>query len=347
MVWLFISVVLTVYDHLTLRSMFSLGSSILYDFNVHLVINLLGGLVGALTGGFLMVFVINELFRDKPYIYSIVAVSVTFIFVMLAILLLITVYFTLSNVGQPLSAPDSMAFIIDFLGNPEHIKHIMIWGLVTAATQLTLRVNDKFGPGLFWSIATGKYHTPKQERRVFMFIDINGSTGIAEQIGNQQYYQLLRDFFADITNPILYNQGQIYQYVGDEAVISWDLEEGIKENQCLHCYFDIQQLIDKRSAYYQAKYGLVPTFKAGLHYGDITAGEVGIMKRDITFSGDVMNTTARIMSQCHHYQVNLLASSELLGLLDLGEQYIQRLVGEISLRGRKQKVGLSTVLLPG
>jgi adenylate cyclase len=50
---------------------------------------------------------------------------------------------------------------------------------------------------------------------------------IAEQLGDEKYHTLLKDFFADITIPIVENGGNIYQYVGDEVVIAWDIEEGI------------------------------------------------------------------------------------------------------------------------
>jgi adenylate cyclase len=54
-----------------------------------------------------------------------------------------------------------------------------------------------------------------------MFVDLLSSTTIAEALGNEKYHNLLHDFYADITNPIIYNKGEIYQYVGDEVIVSW------------------------------------------------------------------------------------------------------------------------------
>jgi len=56
-----------------------------------------------------------------------------------------------------------------------------------------------------------------------MFVDLLSSTTIAEALGNEKYHNLLHDFYADITNPIIYNKGKIYQYVGDEVIVSWRL----------------------------------------------------------------------------------------------------------------------------
>ena len=56
----------------------------------------------------------------------------------------------------------------------------------------------------------------------------------------------------------------------------------------------MRKTIKRNSAEYLKKYELVPEFKAGVHYGTVTAGEIGIIKRDITFSGDVLNTAAAL-----------------------------------------------------
>jgi len=178
-----------------------------------------------------------------------------------------------------------------------------------------------------------------------MFVDLVSSTAIAEKLDNIKYHQLLRDFYADITNTIIYNKGEIYQYVGDEIVISWKLKAGIDNNQCLKCYFDMRLAIVALKAKYQSTYGLVPDFKAGLHYGKVIAGEIGIIKRDITFSGDVLNTTSRIQGQCNAYGVKIISSDELLELLAYNNNYLRIPLGDIELKGKLSKVALSTLEL--
>jgi adenylate cyclase len=94
---------------------------------------------------------------------------------------------------------------------------------------------------------------------------------------------------------------------------------------------------------YESKYGLVPDFKAALHYGKVIAGEIGIIKRDITFSGDVLNTTARIQSKCNEYKVKILSSDELLQKLSYARNYQRIPIGDIELKGKEAKVALSTL----
>lgn len=59
-------------------------------------------------------------------------------------------------------------------------------------------------------------------------------------------------------------------------------------------------------------YGLVPEFKAGAHSGEVIAAEIGDLKKGIVFSGDVLNTAARIQGECNRLGRRLLVSRELM-----------------------------------
>jgi adenylate cyclase len=118
-----------------------------------------------------------------------------------------------------------------------------------------------------------------------MFLDINSSTTIAERLGNTKYHDLLKEFFADVTSPIIENKGEIYQYVGDEIVVTWASGDQVQYWNCIKCFFEIKLHIERHREKYLSNYGLVPSFKAGIHYGKVTVGEIGIIKRDITCSG--------------------------------------------------------------
>jgi adenylate cyclase len=102
--------------------------------------------------------------------------------------------------------------------------------------------------------------------------------------------------------------------------------------------------LNKKLDYYNEKYGVVPEFKAGLHYGYVMAGEIGVVKREIAFSGDVLNTTSRIQSKCNELGVNILLSKFLLDKLNLRpDTFTPKLMGDIVLRGKEQSLSLYTV----
>ncbi len=188
------------------------------------------------------------------------------------------------------------------------------------------------------------YRKPFSEvERIFMFLDIRSSTTIAEELGHVQYFDLLNDFFRDIAEPISKNKGQIYQYVGDEVVISWPLEDGVSNANCIQCYFDIVDTMGKLNHKYQEKYDVSPSFKAGMHSGKVSTGTVGTLKREIIYTGDVLNTASRIEGLCNKHQVDLLLSKVLVDCLPLNNDFLPKKIGEISLRGKATEIMLFTI----
>lgn len=322
--WLFIGLMIALHDHLVMQMHSSLGPAKEYTLISSITTNMVAALVGALLGGSFLVFYINEKYQNKPYGYTVAAVTLSFI----AIIILIS--FVLGAIAYPDRA--------------RLIKNGMVWAVIVGITQLLLQINSKFGPGVFWNLVKGKYNTPREEKRIFMFLDINSSTTIAEKLGDKKYHSFLRDFYADITNPILDNKGEIYQYVGDEVVIAWKYAEGVEQNQCIRCFFDIKEQIELLKEKYLAKYNIWPSFKAGMHCGMVVVGEIGNIKRDITYSGDVLNTAARIQALCKEFKREVIASEELIDKLQPLQKFEALPLGSIKLRGKEKEIPLIAVV---
>jgi len=340
--WLLIAFLESIYLHGIAADGILVIKSPNYDFSRLLFGNLFAALAGGLFSGGLLIFYLRDQFRRYPFYF---AVMVNTFIIGLVNIFINSIGFSLYQYW----AVSNQEYLLwpslrDFLNSYFFLKNMVFWYGVSLLTIVTLRVSDKYGPGTFSKVLFGDYHHPSQEERIFMFMDIRSSTTIAEKIGHIKYFNLLNDFFHDITNPVLYTRGEVYQYVGDEVIISWEMKNGIRKANCLRAFHFAQEQIQSRAAYYQRKYGIVPEFKAGLHCGMVTTGEIGLIKKDIVFSGDVLNTTSRIQSKCNHYGVNIILSEYLLKRLQLPKNtYHPKLLGEFALRGKKEKVVLYTV----
>lgn len=318
-IWLIIGFFIPLYDRLALFTTNAVAPLPKYTIAEAVAINMGAALIGALLGGSLLVFYVNVKFRDKSYGYTILTVVLSFLVVVAIV-----------NVVLRLFAVPSDPLRI--------LKNCMIWGVVVGVTQLFLQINNKFGQGVFWNILRGKYNTPKEESRIFMFLDLNSSTTIAEKLGAKKYHAFLKDIFTDITNPILDNKGEIYQYVGDEVIVAWKYNDGIQNSKCVQCFFDIKYHLQQLNSKYIALYGLAPSFKAGIHCGKVVAGEVGIIKRDITYSGDVLNTTSRIQNMCKEFNEEVIVSGDLAASLRLAGNFAAQTLGSIKLKGKQQEM---------
>ena len=176
-----------------------------------------------------------------------------------------------------------------------------------------------------------------------MFLDMKSSTTIAEELGHIKYFELLKSYYFDLSDAIIKNEGEVYQYVGDEIVMSWKFSKGIKNNNCVNCFFDMKAALEKKKGYYLKTYGVHPEFKAGIHFGEVTIGEIGVLKKDIFFTGDVLNTTARIQSLCNKYSVEFIASKKLIEHLNLGKNYSLSALKTEKLRGKTKLVDLVAI----
>jgi adenylate cyclase len=186
---------------------------------------------------------------------------------------------------------------------------------------------------------SGVLNKPLEEERIFMFIDLKGSTTIAEKMGHKKFSHLVQDVFNDMSMMDNYS-GQIYQYLGDGAIVSWDVHQGLKQERFLAAFFAFNKLIHRRRRYYQRKYQLVPAFKAGVHIGKVMVLQVGKHRRDISYNGDTMNTAARIESKCNELKQNLLISETLYQYIESKKDWKFKSAGEIALKGKRKAVGL-------
>lgn len=290
-------------------------------------------LAAGLIGGGIYIFLLRDRLRRFSYFKAAGIMAL----IMLPVLVLTSAWLPDRLGMEPLAGHWTLRISsLHFLGQ------YLYWTLLMSATMLMVRLNDQYGSGGL-DYLTGRYSRPRQEMRIFMFLDMRSSTAIAEQLGHVKYFQLLNELYTDITDPIVYARGEIYQYVGDEISVSWPLRRGVRKQRCIRCFLDIRDKLDKRAEHYRARYGLAPTFKAGFHYGQVTTGEVGVVKRERIFSGDVVNTAARIQNSCNAHAVDNLLSKELLDVLHLPGSFKVEEIGTITLKGKREPMSLWTI----
>lgn len=300
------------------------------------------GLPSGLIVGFC--YAVVEFLFDK-YISKHLAIGLVFLqksFVYLFILILSVNFISrlIENIGD-LDLPN------DDLGwwrTDKMFWLIVIYFIICSVIFSFIKIaNEKFGKGVFIDLLIGKYRKPREQKRIFMFLDLHASTSIAEQLGHYKYSQLIQDCFYDLNRIINKYNAVIYQYVGDEAVISWKYSKGIKDNNCVALFYDFQNRLISKEKVYLNRYGLLPKFKAGIHGGELIVTEVGTIKKEIAYHGDVINTTARIQGECNKYDESLLISDELLSQLKLSKNYQHNSIGDILLKGKKGSVKISAI----
>lgn len=301
-----------------------------------IVLSVLGLLLGALYAG--MDFFYNK-YASKKMALGFNLMLRTFLY------FVVTVFLATLTIGIA-----SQIFDLDFdisrgwwLRN-KSFWSVMFYIVIASFVFSFIKIaTERFGRGVFLKMLLGRYRNPREEERIFMFLDLKDSTTIAERLGHRKYSQFIQDCFFDLNEVVLDYSAEIYQYVGDEAVLSWPYKNGLANNNCVGVFFAFEEQRKSREEYYLDKYGFFPEFKAGLHGGTLMAAEVGFVRKELAYHGDVINTSARIQAECNRHNVTLLLSEILLKDLNIESSVTSKSLGNVLLKGKQKQVKIHTL----
>jgi len=281
-------------------------------------------------------FLLRVWFRNLPFVVHLAAKSLTLfgaMYVAFAVLNLLNV----ALVGMTWQE-----YTIELFSSTTFIMMVEGLGIFTILLFF-IHLDRMLGRGILLGYVTGRYHRPRREKRIFMFLDLKGSTTLAENMDADRYFAFLDRYFTEMSEPILECDAEIYQYIGDEVVLTWKMRNGIEEANCIRAFFLIEDQIEAHRDYFLQTFGAVPEFKAGMHAGEVIIAQIGELKSEIVYNGDVLNTTARIEALCNQLGQKLLVSAELLENLVLGPEYTVVELGSMPLRGKAEELELCAV----
>jgi adenylate cyclase len=217
--------------------------------------------------------------------------------------------------------------------------------VISVLFNLVLGIANLIGGRTFLNFITGRYHTPVEENRFVLFVDIAGSTGLAEQLGGIGIHRLLDHTFRLLTLSVVDYRGEVLNYVGDEVIVTWPELSGSVDCRPLRCFASMRDELTSASGQLEREFGVVPRIRGSLHFGPVIVGEIGYIKRAIVFNGDVMNTAARLEELSRGVEGGFLASRAAMEQFRSALPVKVRNLGRLPIRGRADGidvVGLDT-----
>jgi adenylate cyclase len=194
--------------------------------------------------------------------------------------------------------------------SPRHLISIGIWlALVVIGVNFLQEISRLVGQGHLWRLLRGYYRLPRDEERVFLFMDLKASTTTAERLGHRKYSEFIQECFQDLTMVVLKHGGTIYQYVGDEVVMTWPAVRAESLIHSVQAFFAYERVLAEKGASYRDRFGVAPVFRGGIDVGSVMVTEVGEMKRSIAYHGDPLNTASRLLDLCKERGGRLLVSA--------------------------------------
>ena len=210
---------------------------------------------------------------------------------------------------------------------------ILTFTLFSIIAISAMRVVHFIGIDNLFHLMVGTYHRPVQKRIVFMFVDMNGSTAIAGRLGAFRMGALVGKFLFDIGKPITDAGGDIYLYKGDGLIATWNWEHAVRRNAILRAIDAMYAAVRRERQEYFREFGVVPTFRVGVHGGDVVVSVQGDTKRSIGVYGDTINIAARMEEAAKAHGVLCVISADVVQALDnpngrifpLAEEYVRGL----------------------
>jgi adenylate cyclase len=181
---------------------------------------------------------------------------------------------------------------------------------------VTMRIVHFIGVETLFHLMVGTYHRPVLQDKVLVFVDINGSTAMAERLGPLETRSLIGKFLFDISKPIIDHGGEIYVYKGDGLIALWGWNRAIRQNTLLHAVDAVFAAVRREHAEYQRRFGVVPAFRIGIHGGKVVVSEQGDTMRSIGIYGDTINIAARMEDAAKTHRVACAISGDVALALD-------------------------------
>jgi len=192
----------------------------------------------------------------------------------------------------------------------------------------------------------GRYHTPIEEKRFVLFVDIAGSTGLAERLGGIAIHRLLDRTFRLLTLSVIDYRGEVLNYVGDEVIVTWPERSGAIECRPLRCFMAMRDELSRAMSQLEREFGVAPRIRGSLHFGPVIVGEIGDLKRAIVFNGDVMNTAARLEELSRNVDGGFLASRAAMQRFNSAPPFAVRDLGRLAIRGRADGIDVVGIEAP-
>ncbi|MCC8982401.1 adenylate/guanylate cyclase domain-containing protein [Bradyrhizobium acaciae] len=287
-------------------------------------------LVVGITYGFLLAAVIGtiELFVLEDWDWLNRLSFLTNLAVRSAIYAVIIIGIQLLQPGERIAGVAPQASLQDFWSSFARSA------IVSVLVNLGFSIANLIGSRALLNFVTGRYHAPVEEDRFVLFVDIAGSTGLAERLGGIGIHRFLDRTFRLLTQSVVDYRGEVLNYVGDEIIVTWPEQSGAVDCRPLRCFLAMRRALQKAAPQFEREFGAVPQIRGSLHFGPVIVGEIGDVKRAIVFNGDVMNTAARLEELSRKVDGGFLASRAAMARFAAPPPFPLSDLGTLPIRGR-------------
>jgi adenylate cyclase len=306
-----------------------------------------GLLVGLIIGLF-EVYLFSPRAHQKSF-FILLFTRVVIYMVSIAFVILIVVTLTRSiRHHQPLFEALLSEESIVYITQGKFKTAVVFAFIASVLVNFTRVISFKIGRGVLIDFILGVYQKPRLVERVFLLLQITNANQLLKEYTLESYHNFLNKIYKEIAIAAMYNGGYVYEYVDNQIILYWKAPKRGWQSHLFPCYNAILAVMKNNEAYFNKAYNLVPKLVCVAHGGEVVQAEIGELKTEIVFHGDVLNTVGRMMQVAIERGKVLVISEYVQQHIINKEESVQiNSIGQIALRGKQQPVDLFSITYDG
>ena len=302
----------------------------------------IGILMGALIGTF-EIYLFHPRLQQNPFILMLTFRAIMYTLSIIAIVLVVVTmnraFRHHQGFFEALRSEESRNYIVH--GN---FKVAIIFTFMAALFANFVRlISFKIGRGILTDFILGVYHKPKQMERIFVLLQITNAGDVLRRSNIETYHHFLNGIYSALSIVAMRHHGYVYEYVDDHMIVYW---KATRKNWAASLAdFHAEALIVMKcdEDYYKNTYGLIPGLVFTAHGGSVIQAEVGELKTEIVFHGDVLNTASRIGNVAIEQGDPFVISDYVFNHMREIEGIKTVSIGVFELRGKSKAVSLYSI----
>ena len=175
-----------------------------------------------------------------------------------------------------------------------------------------------------------------QVEATVLFSDIAGFSKISEQTTPRELFSLLNDYFTQIGDVIMKQDGMINKYIGDAIMAIWNTPLAHENHAALACQaaLEMKRVVDEMHPL---------RARIGINTGPMVAGNLGHAERmEYTVIGDAVNLASRLEGANKPFGTDIMISDSTEQLVR--GQFLLRPLERIRVIGKERPVQVYEVL---
>lgn len=172
------------------------------------------------------------------------------------------------------------------------------------------------------------------------FSDIEGFSGISEQLSTDELFRLMNEYLSEMTNILVQNNGTLDKYIGDSVMGFFGAPLPLERSSYWACKTALEQqqrLIELNTKWITQNIPHIVT-RIGIHSGEVMVGNIGSKKRfNYTVMGDNVNLASRLEGVNKEYGTLICVSAQVVAEVG-ADDFVFRRLDRIRVKGKEESV---------